>query len=201
MKPFWADFVTYSFSFLTPLSVSLLRLHTNFLHSAIKKQQNFDCTGQKFLYLLMFECKRDEIQLKVSFFKFYLIIPVVIIGVHLIYMCIYTWMSEACTLLSLAALTNIQHRRCTNPEFMSEGEQSSERGPEHWMVAIKIGATHGEPLSAGDLLCSDKMHITLILQWLWHNAGLSLSFSVLKWSSYLIHGVSSRLQVVRNVSH
>lgn len=50
-----------------------------------------------------------------------------IIRVRLIYVNIYTRVSEACTLLSLAALTNIQHRRCTNPEFMSEGEQSSSK--------------------------------------------------------------------------
>lgn len=126
----------------------------------------------------MYECKRDEIQLKVSFFSFlfdYSCYDYLCASYIYVYIYIYTWVSEACTLLSLAALTNIQHRRCTNPEFMSEGEQSSERGPEHWMVAIKIGTTHGEPLSAGDLFCSDKMHITLILQWLWHNAGLSLS--------------------------
>lgn len=195
----WFCYIHF-FVFDTSVCQSPSSTHKFFTLSYTKKTK-LDCTGQKFLYLLIYECKRDEIQLKVSFFKVLFDYPVVIIGVHLIYMCIYTWVSEACTLLSLAALTNIQHRRCTNPEFMSEGEQSSERGPEHWMVAIKIGATHGEPLSASDLLCSDKMHITLILQWLWHNAGLSLSFSVLKWSSYLIHGVSSRLQVVRNVSH
>lgn len=61
---------------------------------------------------------------------------------------------------------------------------STQSSKEAWSTGwfpIKTGATHGEPLSAADLLSSDKTHIALILQWLWHKPGLSLSLSI-KWS-------------------
>lgn len=65
--------------------------------------------------------QRDEIQLYVK-----ILIPIRLFVSVSIHMCVWG-------LLSLAALTNIQHRRCTNPEFMREGEQSSkEAGAPEW---------------------------------------------------------------------
>lgn len=73
----------------------------------------------------------------------------------LLFVCvyIYTCVSGACTLLSLAALTNIQHKRCMNPEFM-RGRTERRRG----RGADKNGTPHGEPLSTANLLRSDKMN-------------------------------------------
>lgn len=120
--PFWSDFTTYSFVFDTSVCQS-----PSSAYKLINTKKKVDCTGLKFLYLCMYACKRDEIQLHVYFLLDYLCV--------FIYIYIYMCVSGACTLLSLAALTNIQHRRCTNPEFTSEGEQSSgERGWKHWMV-------------------------------------------------------------------
>lgn len=77
----------------------------------------------------------------------------------------YTCTGGACTLLSLAALTNIQQRRSTKPqiyEWRSKG--SALRGRGAGRSLIKARAAHGEPLSAADLLSSDKTHTALIFQ-------------------------------------
>lgn len=132
----------------------------------------------------MYVCKRDEIQLYVVVFLKFL----------LDYFCalIYTRVSGACTPLSLAALTNIQHRRCTNPEFMSEGEQSRRveaRSAEQF--PIKTGrhmVNHSAPQTCSALIkCAS---LSFFNDYDTALAFLSLSFSpslVFLWSMVCHH--------------
>lgn len=75
--PFWSDFTTYSFVFDTSVCQS-----PSSAHKLINTKKKVDCTGLKFLYLCMYACKRDEIQLHVYFLLDYLCV--------FIYIYIYT---------------------------------------------------------------------------------------------------------------
>lgn len=181
--PFWSDFTTYSFVFDTSVCQS-----PSSAHKLINTKKKVDCTGLKFLYLCMYACKRDEIQLHVYFLLDYLCVFIYIY----IYIHVCVWGLHASFFGSTYKHTA---QKMYEPWIYERGrtEQRRERLKALNGHPIKTGTTHGEPLSAAILLSSDKMHIALILQWLWHNPGL-LSLSV-------IRGVLSCLQVVRNVSH
>lgn len=138
------------------------------------------CTVQKFLDVDESALREREhpVKQKCILLIRYPIVPVTRLCVFNIYTCLGT-----CTLLSLAALSNIQHRRCTNPEFMSEGDQGGKEagavnGPRFKKKTRnkkrEKGSTRVEPLNTGDLLSSDKTHVTLTLQRLSLDAGFSL---------------------------
>lgn len=130
-----------------------------------------------FLYLCICVCKRDDIQLYGCFFS-----------ILLDYLCAFIYCIHVCP--GPARFFLWQHLQTYSTEDVQTlnlwaREQRAAKRPEHWMVPDKNGTIHGEPLGTADLLSSDKMHIALILQWLWHNPAPP-SFSL--WSIVCHHG-------------